>query len=485
MNKKVILNMLGYVIFTEAILLLFPVLTSLIYHDSSLMPLLITVALCGITGLSLVSLKPANYTIYAAEGFVIVAASWIVVSLFGALPFWISGNIPNFIDAFFETVSGFTTTGSSILTDVEALPHGLLFWRSFTHWIGGMGILVFVLAIFSKISSDRSMHVMRAEVPGPLVGKLVPKIKDTAKILYMIYVVLTIIEVVILLLAGMPFFDALVTSFGTAGTGGFGIKSNSIAYYQSPLIEYIVAIFMLLFGINFNMYYFILIKDMKSIFKNEELKWYIGIIIAAVVCITCNVLPMYDSISNAFRDAFFSVSTVITTTGYATADFNLFPTFSKIILFCLMYLGACAGSTGGGFKISRLVIIFKCAKNHLKKLVHPRLVTSVYMDGKPVEENMQREVVLYTVVFVLLAFAGILIISLDGFDFETTITSVAACIGNIGPGLGMVGPSGNFSMFSNLSKIVLSFLMLLGRLELFPILIFMNPLNYKKGNSHM
>lgn len=481
MNYKMIFKSLGYVLLTEGVMLILPLIVALIYSDFNVMlPIIATIAVLLFFGFSFISIKIKNTVIFAKDGFIIVALSWILVSLFGAIPFYLSGYIPSFVDAFFETVSGFTTTGSSILTDVEALPHSLLFWRSFTHWIGGMGVLVFIMTMV-PLAFERSMHVMRAEVPGPVVGKLVPKMKDTAKLLYRIYIVMTAIMIVFLLIGGMPLFDSLLTAFATAGTGGFAIKSASIAYYDSVYIEMVVAIFMLLFGINFNLYYFLLVKDYKNILKNEELRWYIGIIAVSVLLISLNTVSMMSGFTEALRHSFFSVSSVITTTGFCTADFNTWPSFSKMILLCLMYLGACAGSTGGGLKISRLIILLKGLYAHIIKLVHPRAVRQIRLDGNIVDEKTENGTMLFFVAYVAISFAAMLIISLDGADMETTISSVAACIGNIGPGLGLTGPTGNFAFFSDLSKIVLSFVMLIGRLEIFPILLLIIPSTYRKN----
>lgn len=480
MNYKMIFKSLGYVLLTECALLFAPLIVALLYDEYAMLPsFFITMALLLISGYGLSHMPLKNKVIYAKEGFMIVALSWIFLSLFGALPFTLSNAIPSYIDAVFETVSGFTTTGSSILENVELLPYSLLFWRSFTHWIGGMGVLVFIMTII-PLAFERSMHVMRAEVPGPSVGKLVPKIKETAKLLYVMYVFLTILMIIFLLLGGMPLFDSIVNAFATAGTGGFAIKASSIAYYDSVYLEIVIAIFMLLFGVNFNLYYFILIRDFKSVLKNEELRWYIGIVAISVLLISVNILPLVGNFMTGLRYSFFSVSSVITTTGFATADFNTWPTFSKMILLSLMYLGACAGSTGGGLKISRLIILLKKFYNYMIKLIHPRMVRKIRLDGDCIDEKTENGVVLFFIAYTAIAFIAMLLISLDGADMETTISSVATCIGNIGPGLAKVGPTGNFAFYSDFSKIVLSITMLIGRLEIFPILILFLPNTYRK-----
>lgn len=381
MNRRMVIYTIGQLIGVEAAVMMLPLCVSLIYGEGSWKAFLITIGIAIVlSALGLLLSRPKNHVIYAKEGFATVALAWIIMSGIGALPFVISGEIPNYIDAFFETVSGFTTTGSSIVRNVEALSHGILFWRSFTHWLGGMGVLVFVMAILPS-SSDRSIHLMRAEVPGPVVGKLVPKIKETAKILYLIYMVMTFIEVIFLLCGGMPLFDSLVHSFGTAGTGGFGIKADSIGGYSS-YCQWVITIFMLLFGINFNLFYLCLIRRFKSVLKSEELWAYLGIVLAAATIITVNIMPIYNSLSQSIRLSAFQVASIITTTGYATADFNTWPVLSKGILLILMFLGACAGSTGGGFKISRVVLLLKAVKREFHRLIHPRSRTTIRFEGK-------------------------------------------------------------------------------------------------------
>lgn len=479
MNYRFIFKTLGYILLVEALLLCFP-LSIAWYKNENLLPFLYTILILIVIGglLSLIKLKKKNY--YAKEGLMITTLSWISLSIFGALPFVFDGAIPSFIDAFFETVSGFTTTGSTILSDVEALSYGLLFWRSFTHWIGGMGILVFVIAIL-PMSNDNSMHMIKAEVPGPFTSKLAPKLRDTAKWLYGIYLLLTIIEIILLLLGGMPLFDSIVTSFGTAGTGGFGIKNSSIAFYNSAYIDYVVSIFMILFGINFNIFFLIIMRKFKQVITNEELRVYLGIIIVSVILIALNITSLCNSIFEAFRLSFFQVSSIITTTGFSTTDFNLWPMFSKAILLILMFCGACGGSTGGGLKISRVIIMFKKIIKDFIGIIHPKSIKTVKLENKTVDDKTISDVGFYFVLYSFIIIIAFLIVSLDNFDFETTITSVITCINNIGPGFNLVGPLGNFSAFSDLSKIVLSLIMLFGRLELYPILLLFAPMAYFKN----
>lgn len=478
MNIKMILYVLGHIMRLEGALLILPLLVTIYYREDTITAFLVTILVLFVFGYMISFKKPKNKVIYAKEGFVIVALSWFILSLFGALPFVISGEISNYINAVFETISGFTTTGSSILTDVEAMPKGLLFWRSFTQWIGGMGVLVFVLSIV-PLAGGRSMYIMKAEVPGPTVGKLVPKIKNSAKILYQIYIAMTIILVILLVAGGMPLFDSIVHSFGTASTGGFGVKATSIGYYNSAYIEVVTTIFMILFGINFNLFYLILTGSVVTALKSEELRKYIGVIVAAAVAIAINTLPRYDNFFQAIRYSAFQVGSVITTTGYTTTDFNQWPMFSKIVLFLLMFIGACAGSTGGGIKISRVTIAFKSIIQHIKGLIHPRYVGTIRFENKPVDNPTLKGVHIYLSVYFFIYLISILLMSFDNVDFETTVSAVTTCFNNIGPGLGLVGPAGNFDGFSNFSKIILSINMLLGRLEIFPILMLFSPLIWK------
>ncbi len=474
MNRKMVFYTVGQMIMAEAALLVLPLVAALYYRESVAKYLVISILIAlAVGGATTAIFRTKDNVIYAKEGFAIVALSWIMVSAIGALPFYLSGEIPSYVDAFFETVSGFTTTGASILTDVEAMSKGLLFWRSFTHWIGGMGVLVFVMAIIPNIS-DRSIHLMRAEMPGPVIGKLVPRAKDTAKILYLIYIVMTVIEVILLLAGGMPFFDSLIHSFGTAGTGGFGIKADSIAGY-TPYMQWIIAIFMVLFGVNFNIYYLLITKKVRSILQSSELWAYLGIIVVSIILITFNIYPMYQNISVAIRDSAFQVSSIITTTGYATYDFNLWPTFSKCILLLLMFIGASAGSTGGGLKVSRLMLLVKRVRQQLHHMLHPRSVSTIKFEGKKVEDETLTSVANYFAIYMICFFLIFLVLCLESFDIETNFSATAACFNNIGPGLSLVGPTSSYAAYSPLSKIVLSFAMLLGRLEIFPLILALSP----------
>ena len=473
---------IGRILVTEAALLVLPLIVALL-HGEAAHPFLIPMALLVLIGLLLGVRRPARTALYARDGLAIVALAWIAVSAFGALPFVISGDIPFYVDAFFETVSGFTTTGASILTEVESLSRGGLFWRSFTHWVGGMGVLVFVMAIL-PMSDGHGMHIMRAEVPGPTVGKLVSRMSDTAKILYGIYLVLTLVEIVLLLAGGMPLFDACIPSFGPAGTGGFSCRNLSVGAYQNPYFDIVIGIFMLLFGVNFNLYYFLLIRRFRDVFHSEELRSYLLIVAAAVVAITVDIAHLYDSVSTSLCHAFFQVSSIITTTGYATTDFNAWPTFSKGILVVLMFIGACAGSTGGGIKVARVVILVKASYGDMRRMLHPNAVSTVRFEGKPLTDRNLRGVHLFLTVYILVFTVSFLLLSLEQFDLVTTFTALAACINNIGPGLEVVGPMGNFSAFSPWSKLLLSFDMLVGRLEIFPMLLLCAPSIWKRRLSN-
>ena len=477
MNTSIIRYILGQVLRVEGLFLLLPCLVSVIYRESSGFAFLSTSILCLLLGTLMTLKKPSSHTFYLKEGCITTALSWIVLSIFGALPFCISGEIPSFTDAMFETVSGFTTTGASILSDVEAMSHAGLIWRSFTHWIGGMGVLVFLLAIV-PLSGGSNINLMRAESPGPSVGKLVPKMKLTARILYGIYFVMTLIMVVLLLAGDMSLFEALCTAFGTAGTGGFGVLNSSIASY-SAYIKWIVTIFMILFGVNFNAYYFILFKQFRKAFAMEEVRYYFIIILSAIAIIFIDILDMFSSVFEALTHAAFQVSSIITTTGFSTVDFNLWPQTSKSILILLMFVGACAGSTGGGIKVSRFVILIKTVGKELHSYIHPRSVKKIQLDRKPVEHDVVRSINVYCITFIIVFCASILLLSFEGKDFVTNFTAVAATINNIGPGLELVGPTANFGFFSNFSKYVLIFDMLAGRLELFPLLLLFHPKIWK------
>lgn len=482
MNYPMIFNNLGKILLVEAALLVFPAIGAIIYEEDTLLAFALTIALLTVSGLLCFRKKAKKANIYAKEGYVIVALSWILMSLFGAMPFYFSGHIPSFTDAFFETVSGFTTTGSTILTDIEALPKSLLFWRSFTHWIGGMGILVFVIAVMPK-TENSSMHVMRAEVPGPTVGKLVSKLRASARILYGIYCALTLVQIVLLIAGGMPVFDSIVNSFATAGTGGFAILSNSIEGYNSVYCEMVIAVFMLIFGVNFNLYYMILIKQGRQAIKSEELRCYLGIVAASVVIIAVSLISTKHGIADSFRYSFFQVASVITTTGFSTTNFDTWPMIAKFVLVFLMFIGACAGSTGGGIKVSRLIILIKSGLRDIKKAINPRSIETVKIDKHTVEEPVVKSVSVFFATYILIAAASMLVVAIDGRDFTTTSTAVIACIGNIGPGLGAVGPYGNFADFSVLSKLVLSFDMLAGRLELIPMLMLFSPYAWSRKYS--
>ncbi|WP_297998969.1 TrkH family potassium uptake protein [uncultured Oscillibacter sp.] len=472
MNYQMIGFVIGRILWTEAALLLLPALVALLYGEPAL-PFLGPILLLLIAGLPFRK-KPKQTSLYARDGFAVVALAWVLMSAFGALPFVISGYIPHCIDAFFETVSGFTTTGATILTAVEPLSQSVLFWRSFTHWIGGMGVLVFVMAVL-PMTDGHGMHLLRAEMPGPSVGKLVSRMSDTAKILYGIYLVMTLIEIVLLVLGGMPLFDSCIHAFGSAGTGGFSNKNLSVGAYDSTYFDVVIGIFMLLFGVNFNLYYFLLVRRFRDVFRSEELWAYAAIVGAAVLAIAADILHMYESFGQSLRYSFFQVASIITTTGYATADFNLWPTFSKGILVVLMFIGACAGSTGGGIKVARIVILAKTSWGDMRKMLHPNAVTTTRFEGKALTDKHIRSVHLFLTVYLLVFTVSFLLLSLDGFDIVTTFTALTACINNIGPGLEVVGPMGNFSAFSWWSKLLLSFDMLVGRLEIFPMLLLFAP----------
>ena len=478
MNYRMIGYLLGVILAIEAVLLLFPLLVALIYAEPTL-PFLLTALIVGAASLLLLLLKPKNTGIYAKEGFVCVAGGWILLSLFGALPFVFDGAIPSYIDALFETVSGFTTTGATILTEIEHLHKGILFWRSFTHWIGGMGVLVFMLAIVP--ADGRAIHLMRAEVPGPTKGKLVPRMRHTALILYGIYVFLTLAETVALCIAGMPFFDALVNSFSTAGTGGFAMKNASIAGYASPAVEWIIAIFMFLCGINFNLYFFMLMRRFGVLKRNEELRAYLILCGASTALIAANIFHIYQNVGDTLRIAFFQVTSIMSTTGFSTVDFNTWPEFSKTILLMLLIFGACAGSTAGGLKISRTLILFKNVWRELKHILHPRSVIVTRLDGEALSDDTCRAAANYFSLYLGLIGASTLILSLNGFDLTTNLTAALTCINNVGPGFGqLIGPLGNFSVFSDFSTLILSFTMLLGRLEIIPLVILLSPTTWKK-----
>ncbi len=479
MNFKMILNLLGRFLLAEAILMTLPLLVSVWYGEAQGWSFLWTILILFAAGVLLNIKKPKKSEIFAKDGLVIVGLAWLTLSLFGALPFYISGSIPSYIDAFFETVSGFTTTGATIITDIEVLPKGILFWRAFTQWIGGMGVLVFMFAVMPR-SKTYSMHLMRAEVPGPSVGKLVSKMSINARILYAIYLGLTAIEMVFLLFGGMSLYDAVTHAFTNGGTGGFSSYNASIAHFDSPYIEWVITVFMFLFGVNFNMFYILLIGRARDIFKNEELRWYFGIIAVSVAIITVNISSMYGSLSEAFRDSAFHVASLMSTTGFATANFDSWPTFSKTVLVMLMFVGGCVGSTGGGMKVTRIMILAKSAAAEVRKVLLPHSVNTVKIDRKTVDKTVSSGVINFFVVYMLTMAVSIFVVSLDSIGVVESFTSVVTCINNVGPGLGTVGPVSNFSALSDLSKLILSFDMLAGRLELYPILILFSPSVWKK-----
>ena len=470
MNTKIVRYILCRMLGVEAALLLVPVLVAVIYQEKCGIVFLIPIAILCLLFLVVGRKRPEHGQIYGKEGMVIVALAWILWSLFGAMPFTLSGYIPSYVDAFFETVSGFTTTGSSIIPDVEVLPHCLLFWRSFTHWIGGMGVLVFVLVVTS-LDRKNSMHLMRAEVPGPEKDKLVPKAMSTARILYGMYLTLTVIEMVFLVIGGMNLFDSMIFSFGSAGTGGFSNYADSVAHFNSAYIDGVITVFCALFGVNFALFYFMILGDFKSILKNEELRTYILLIAGATAAIMLNIHSLYPTIGKSFRYAVFQVVTVITTTGYSTADFAQWPMFSKAVLMMLTVIGACASSTGGGIKVSRLLVGMKCVKREIVQLAHPKSVGIIRIGGKKVSSDVLRTIYIYFIAYVGILIGSVVLVSLDNFDFETTFSAVLTTLGNVGPGMAQVGPMGNFAGFSPLSKLILCFDMLAGRLEVFPFLV--------------
>lgn len=479
MNKSIVFHYVSKAMFMGSVLFLLPCIVSICFGEmKSAVIFAVTAFAVMAVSAPLTLIKPKNMKMYAREGLVIAALLWILFPISGAFPFFISGEIPNFIDAVFESISGFTTTGSTILTDVESLSKGMLFWRSFTHWIGGMGVLVFLVAILP--SADGSMHLMKAECAGPQVGKIVPKGKYSALYLYIIYAVLTVVTMIFLMLGGMSFFDSLCHAMGTAGTGGFGIKNNSVAYYDSAYIDGVITVAMILFGVNFNLYYFIIARKFKNIFKNTELKVYLAVIAVSTVLIMINTWNIYGSVLKCFRYAVFQVASIITSTGYATADYSGWPEFSQTLLLILMFIGACAGSTGGGFKVQRIIIMFRSAVKSIKQTLRPKSVYVLKGEDKSLDIATVHGVHAYLIIYLGLMLISLLLISIDNADFATSFSAVVTCINNIGPGLNRVGPSENFAFFSGFSKILLSFDMLLGRLECFPILILLSPSAWRK-----
>lgn len=485
MNRRAISIYIGYLLCVEGVFML-PALAIAFYNkeQASVKGFAVAIIVLLVLAVLLIRQKRSNAGIYAREGFVTVSLGWILISLFGALPFYISGAIPSFLDCWFETVSGFTTTGASILTDVEAMPRGLLYWRSFTHWLGGMGVLVFMLAVAPLAKgSGETFHLLRAESPGPSVDKLAPTMRHTTRILYSIYIALTLLQIVLLLLGGMPLFDSVTHTFGSAGTGGFSIKNASIGAYDSAYLQAVIGVFMALFGVNFTVYYLLLLRQFRAVYRNEEFRLYIGIILLTTAVIAVDILPRYTElgVGKAVLDSFFQVSSIMTTTGYATTNFDLWPQLSRYLLVVLMIIGASAGSTGGGIKVARLVILCKAVKSQMQVMLRPRAIRPVRMDGKPLTEAVVRGTYAFSAVYAAICLVSVLLLTLDDHNLETTVTAVLACFNNIGPGLGMVGPMGNYAFLSPLSKLVLSFDMLLGRLEIFPLLMLFMPSVWRRS----
>lgn len=481
MNTKIISYVISNLFRLMMFLLLFPLAVSIYYKEGVKLSMayIIPIIILAILSYFLSNKAVENQSFFSKEGLVIVALSWLLISFFGALPFVISGDIPNMIDAFFESVSGFTTTGASILSEVESLNRSIIFWRSFTHLVGGMGVLVLVLAILPK-GNNQALHIMRAEVPGPTVGKLVAKMTYNSRILYIIYIAMTTIMIILLLAGGMSFYDACIHAFGTAGTGGFSSKNTSIGYYNSAYIDYVISLGMLVFGLNFNLFYLLILGNIKQVFKSEEARYYLGIVFVATTLICINIYPIYSSISKMIRDVFFTVSSIITTTGYSTVDFDKWPTFSKTIILSLMFCGGCAGSTAGGFKVSRVIILIKKVVKEFRKVGHPNKVLNIQLEGKTLDKAMLEGVDSYFVLYSFTLFLLLLITAWDSDTFTTALSAVLATFNNIGPGLDTVGPTSNFSTYSVFTKIILSFGMLLGRLEIIPLLILISPRIYRK-----
>ena len=482
MNKRLVLRLLGAILLIEALAMAPSLAISLLYGDGDALALLSSMALLAALGFPAWRFAhPREQNLRAREGFLVVALSWVLLSAFGALPFVISGLIPNYIDAFFEAVSGFTTTGATLMGNFDGLPRGVMFWRSFTHWIGGMGVLVLTLALLPQMTG-RSSHLVRAESPGPSLSKIVPKMGDTAKILYLIYGALTVIELAALIIAGMSPYDAAIHAMGTAGTGGFSNYGSSIGAFDSAVIDAIITFFMVLFGINFALFYRVLVGGWRDALRSEELRWYLALFAGSTLFVSLMILPQYGTFLNALRYGSFQVATIMSTTGYATADFNLWPQAVKALIVVLMFIGSCAGSTAGGIKVVRVGILCKLGCREVRRTFQPRKVQVVRFEGKGVEENRLTQVSAFFFVYVLLVLAGMFLVSLEGlYDLETNFTAALTCISNVGPGLGHVGPVENFSGYGPFAKVVLSLLMLAGRLELFPILVLFHPSAWRKG----
>ena len=479
MNARMILRVLGYILLIFAALMLLPLIAALCFREDPF-PLLFPLLGSAALGFLLTLPKPRSTTLVARDGFVIVGVGWVLISLIGALPFCLSGALPHYVDALFETASGLSTTGATVVTDLDAMPRGILFWRMFSHWIGGMGVLVFLMAVL-PMSGEYSMHIFRAEVPGPTVGKLVPRAKQTARALYLIYIGLTLAEALLLRLGGMSFYDALLHACATAGTGGFSTNPASIAGFHSTYIETICTVFMLLFGVNFNLYFLLLIRRGRDALKNEELHWYLGIVLGASLLITFGIRGMFGGFRPAFHQAVFNVATVLSTTGFGTVDFTLWPEYCKWILLLLMVCGGCAGSTGGGMKLSRLMILGKMLVSELRQMARPRSVQRVQMDGKRVELSTVKATAIFAVLYFLLLFVFSALISLDGTDVATSFTAALSCLSNIGPGMtAVIGPLGGYAFFSVRAKLIMTLAMLLGRLEFYPVLVLLSPRTWKK-----
>ena len=470
MNKRKIISIIGKIILIEAALMVPALLLALYYGDGDASAFVCTIIPALIIGLAFSAVKQSDKRMSSRDGYFIVAAAWIIISLIGALPLYLGGGFPSYWNALFEIVSGFTTTGASVLAEPAQLGHGVLFWRSFTHWIGGMGVLVFVLMVM-PMENDNSMHLVRAEVPGPTAGKLVPRMRTTSMILYGIYTVMTLILIILLMVGRMPVFDSFCIAFGTAGTGGFAVSSAGIAGYHSAYIEIVLGIFMLLFGVNFNVYHLLLLRKIKDVVKSEEVKVYFGIVLFATIAITVNTFDRLTGIGTTIRNAFFQVSSIMTTSGFATVDFDAWPEFSRHTLVLLMIIGACAGSTGGGFKVSRVIILFKAFLAEIRHIITPKAVITVRVDGKTVDKETLNSTKIYAAVYLILVCMFTWILSIDGKDMTTNLTAVLACFNNIGPGLGLVGPMTNYSVYSDWAQVLLSVAMLTGRLEIFPMFL--------------
>ena len=478
MNFRLVFKVTGKALMVEAVSMLIPLLVSLIYQEDPT-PFLFTIPLVMVIGF-LLSLLPSNDHFFPREGFFSVALIWLLMGAFGALPFYFSGFFPTYIDCFFEAVSGFTTTGASILTAVEPLPRGILFWRSFIHWLGGMGVLILTIALLPSLGA-RTLHLMKAESPGPVVSKLVPKSSQSSKILYGIYCAMTLVQIFLLRLTGMPWYDSIVNTFATAGTGGFAVKNISIAAYGNPAAEIVLTVFMLLFSVNFSVYFLILCGKVRQALRSDELRFFLGVVAASTVLIAVNIHGMFGTVGETVRHSAFQVASIISTTGFASTDFNLWPEFSKTVLVLLMFIGACAGSTGGAIKCSRVLLLLRAIRREIRQVIHPRAVNVVKLDGRVVDEKDLRSTMIFFAAYMFITLTAILLVSVDNFSFGSTFTAVVTCIGNVGPGLEMVGPMGNFSAFSGFSKLVLSLCMIVGRLEVLPILVLFSGNAWKRS----